>query len=304
MRVLGVFAFWCSMLSAQGQAPAAPDFPDLPDKTVIAVFDDGVQMTLGEYKTLFAALPGNQQAMVRDRKAFLEQYALMRKLAHLAEEAKLDKTSPNKEAIEFNRLYLLSQAEMNQQIMGVVLQPEEINAAYEANKERYKQVRVKAIYIMFTKAAASQASNGKKLLTQEEAKAKAQSLLSQIRAGADFAKLVRENSDDAASREKDGDFATLHPSDQIGNEIKSAVFALKQGEVTEPIEQANGYYLLRAEEVSYRPMSEIRSELLENLRQDRFRRWMEQTHDSIKVQFPSAAFLGAAPQVPAPAPPK
>ncbi len=118
-------------------------------------------------------------------------------------------------------------------------------------------------------------------------------------------KLVHENSDDATSRDKDGDFATLRPTDQIANEIKAAVFVLKPGEVTEPIEQANGYYLLRAEAIIYQPLSEVRTELIESLRQERFRRWMEQTRDSVKVQFPNGTFLGTAPPPPAaPAPAK
>ncbi len=168
MKVLSFLLFVCPIVFAQAQAPApAPDFPDLPDNTVIAVFDDGVQFTLGDYKTLYAALPGNQQAMQRNRKDFLEQFALMRKLARQAEQEKLDQASPTKQAIEFNRLYMLSQAKMNKEVMGQIVSPEEIDKAYEANKERYKQVKVKAIYVMFTKAAASLPSNnGKRLLTQ------------------------------------------------------------------------------------------------------------------------------------------
>jgi len=70
--------------------------------------------------------------------------------------------------------------------------------------------------------------------------------------------------------------------------------------VTEPVQQPNGFYLLRAEEVSYKPQAEIRSELIENLRQEHFRKWMDQVRDSVKVQLPSPAFLGAAPPPPAP----
>jgi parvulin-like peptidyl-prolyl isomerase len=52
-----------------------------------------------------------------------------------------------------------------------------------------------------------------------------------IKGGADFVKLVKENSQDEASRDKDGDFATLRYGDNIPNAFRSAVFALKQGEV-------------------------------------------------------------------------
>ena len=84
MKVLSLFVFAWSILSAQ-TAPA-PDLPDLPDKTVIAVFDDGVPFTMGDFKKLYAVLPPtNQQGALRDRKGFLEQYALMRKLVQIAE---------------------------------------------------------------------------------------------------------------------------------------------------------------------------------------------------------------------------
>jgi peptidyl-prolyl cis-trans isomerase C len=291
MKSLGLLVLFACILPAQ--TSTLPGLPDLPDETVIAVFDDGMKLTMGDFKKLYTALPGNQQAMQRDRKGFLEQYALMRKLAHMAEEQKLDQTSPNKEAMEFNRQFLLSQAKLQFESMSQNVEPDEIGKYYEANKERFQEVKVKAIYITFSKAQASQASNGKKILTEDEAKAKAQKLLADIRGGADFVKLVRENSDDAASREKDGDFATLKGSDRdkIPAPVATAIFALKQGEISEPIEQPNGFYLFRAEEVTYRSAGEARSEIVETLRQQHFKEWLDRTHQSIKVQFPSPEFL-------------
>src|SRR5579864_2729854 len=142
MKVLSLFAFTCTILSAQtAPAPTLPDLPDLPDKTVIAVFDDGVQLSMGDFKKLYAVLPPtNQQGALRDRKSFLEQYALMRKLVQMAEKEKLDQVSPNKEALEWNRFLILGQARMNQEVMGANVDPDEIGKYYEANKEQYKQV--------------------------------------------------------------------------------------------------------------------------------------------------------------------
>jgi peptidyl-prolyl cis-trans isomerase C len=290
------FVFLGGMLAAQTPTPPAAALPNLPDDTVIAVFDDGAKLTMGELKGFYGVLPPNsQQGIIRDRKAFLEQWALIRKLAGIAETKKLEQTSPSKEALEYNRLLVLSQAAINDELMHAVPEPDAVEKYYQANKERYKQVKVKAIYITFSKEPVSKVgSNGKPLLTEDEAKAKAQKLLVEIRSGADFVKLVKENSEDTASKEKNGDFATLRPTDNIPDAIKSAVFALKQGEVSEPVQQPNGFYLLRAEEISYRTMADVRSEILENMKQDHFRGWMGQLHDSIKVQFPSAEFLGAA----------
>ena len=124
--------------------------PNLPDETVVATFDDGVKMTLGEFKRLYAVLPPeNQQQAMHDRPAFLKQWALMRKLAKMAETEQLDKLSPSKEALEYYRLVILSQAKMNAALTQITVLPSEVSAYYEANKDRYKQVRVKAIYIGF-----------------------------------------------------------------------------------------------------------------------------------------------------------
>jgi hypothetical protein len=293
MKGLALFVFSCGLAAAQVAAAPPAGLPDLPDETVIAVFDDGGKLTAGEFKNIYAVLPPNaQQGAIRDRKAFLEQWGLFRKLADAAEKKKLDQASPTREALEYNRLFLLSQAAVNDQVTNTIPEPEAIEKYYETNKERYKQVKVKAIYITFSKEPVSKLVGGKPLLTEEEAKAKIQKLVGEIRSGADFAKLARENSEDAASRQKDGDFATLRPTDNIPDAIKSAVFALKQGEVSEPVEQPNGFYLLRAEEITYRSAADVRGEIIENIKQEHFRQWMQQMHDSVKVQFPSAEFLG------------
>lgn len=291
MKALSLFVFACCVGAAQTAAPAPP-VPDLPNDAVIAVFDDGIKFTMGDFRNLYAAIPGNQTAMLSDRKAFLEQYAFMRKLAQMGEADKLDQVSPNKEALTFNRMFLLSQMKLQAESTKTAVAEDDVKKFYEANKSQYRQVKVKAIYIAFTKAlASSQASSGKRLLTQDEARAKAHKLLAEIRGGADFVKLVRENSDDAASREKDGDIDTLHPSDTLPDALKAAVFALKQGEVSEPIEQPNGFYLLRAEQVGTRPLAEVHGDIYTALQQEYARKWIQATHDSVKVQFPNTEFL-------------
>jgi peptidyl-prolyl cis-trans isomerase C len=303
MKVLAFLVLLCGVIAAQTQKPGTPppSLPNLPDNTVIAVFDDGTQMTMGEFKAYYSILPpANQQGMLRDPKAFLEQWALFRKLAAIAQQQKFDQASPTKESLEYNRLLVLSQTEMTKESMNWIPEVGAIDKYYEANKERYQIVKVKAIYIAYTKEPVSKlGSNGKPLLSEEEAKAKAQKLVAEIRSGADFVKLVRENSDDVTSRDKDGDFATLRPTDNIPDAIKSAVFPLKQGEVTDPVEQPSGFYILRAEQVTFPALADVRSEILETMKQEHFRQWMKQLQDGTKVQFPSPQFLGAAPSTPA-----
>ncbi len=45
-----------------------------------------------------------QQNALRDRKAFVQQFALMQRLSEMAEQAKLDQQSPTRESLAFNRM--------------------------------------------------------------------------------------------------------------------------------------------------------------------------------------------------------
>jgi parvulin-like peptidyl-prolyl isomerase len=180
-------------------------------------------------------------------------------------------------------LMILSQAELAGALNSIIVEPAEIVKYYDTDKERFKEIRVKAIYVSFGK--------GGKAPSEDEAKAKAARLLAEIRGGTDFVKLVKENSDDETSKAKDGDFATLRRNDNIPDAIRAAVFSLKQGEVTEPVRQPNGFYLLRAEEVQYRPLSQVRDEIFTELRQRHYSQWLEQTNKDAKVEFTSPAFL-------------
>jgi hypothetical protein len=293
---------------AQPPAPpaanSAPAMPELPDEAVVAIFGDGTKLTMREFKQIYTALPpANQQMALRNREVFLHQWEMMRKLTKMAETAKLDQESPYKEALDYGRMNVLAQAEITSTVNNITIAPEEIVKAYDSNKKKYTQVKVKAIYISFSDEAASSATKGKKSLTEAEAKAKADKLKSALQGGSDFVKLVKENSDDETSRDKNGDFATLRFTDNIPDAFRSAVFALKQGEVSEPLKQPNGFYLLRAEEVNVRPLSEVRDDIYNDLKNDRSTQWLDQVNRDSKLQFVSPEFVGR-PAAPPANPPK
>jgi peptidyl-prolyl cis-trans isomerase C len=284
MKALGLLVLVC-LARAWAQSGPTP-LPNLPDETVVATFDDGAHMTLGEFKKLYAVLPPeNQHQAMQNRTTFMNQWALMRKLAHQAEAEKLDQLSPSKEALEYYRLVILSQAKMSEELTHTAVLPSQVSEYYEANQNRYKQVSVKAIYIGF---------DGKKL-TEDAAKGKAARIVAQARSGADFVKLVKENSDDETSRSKDGDFATLHFADNIPDAVRDAIFQLKEGEVTEPVRQSNGYYVFLARHVSVRPLAEVRDEIFTELKQKYYGEWLNQSRRDSIVTINNPAFVGLFP---------
>jgi peptidyl-prolyl cis-trans isomerase C len=261
--------------------------PDLPDKTPVAALDDGTVLTMGELRGLLTNLEGQQQQRaVADLTSFLDQWAMLHKIAKMAVADKLDQESPVKERLLYQRTVVLFDAELQRQSNPARIDNDEIEKYYSQHRSDYQQVKTDAIYIAFSNSAASQTgSDGKKILSEAEAKAKITGLLEQIRKGADFKKLAKDNSDDEISRAKDGYFATLNPTDKIPDAIRTAVFALKPGATTDVIWQPNGFYLFRAEEMSYKPFSEVRDQAYDAIKTARFQSWMAGVKNETKAKI-------------------
>ena len=270
--------------------PSLSNLSDLPPGAVIATYD-GKKLTAGELQKMMSVLPPqNQQAAARDPRAFIQQYAMMLKLTEMAEKNKLDLESPAREALAYNRAYILSNAQLSRISQDVEIPAGEHEKYYEANKDRYHQVRVKAIYIPFSSTSVA----GAKQTTEAEAKALAESVVKKLRTGADFAAMVKEYSQDSASKQKDGDFPVIRKSDNIPDAIRSVVFKLEKGNISDPVRQANGFYIFRAEDVSARPLSEVKGEIDGDLRDRKAREILDGIVKSLDIQYPAQSSSGGA----------
>jgi hypothetical protein len=255
-----------------------------PGKVVATV--DGAKVTAGDLQAILRTMPQQvQQQALSNRRQFLEQYGMMMRLSAEAEKRKLDQQSPWKESLANMRMQVLVQAEINQKLAEIQVPVEDQQKYYETNKDRFVQAKVKAIYIPFSSDPVSKADEkGKKVLTEGEAKAKAEGLLKQIRGGADFVKLVKENSGDPVSVGKDGDFGTIKKADQIPPEIKTAIFTAKAGDVTEPVRQPNGYYLFRIEELGAPPLEKVRDNVANEIKNSRFQEWLNSVQKGVDIK--------------------
>jgi parvulin-like peptidyl-prolyl isomerase len=126
----------------------------------------------------------------------------------------------------------------------------------------------------------------KKVLTEDEAKAKADKLVAQIRAGADFAKLVQTESDDENSKAKGGDLGVWGMTDNVPDVLRAAVLSLKEGEVSDPIRQAGSFYIVHADAVSYAPLAEVKDALFAQLQAQKASDWLKNFDKDTKVDIP------------------
>jgi len=114
---------------------------------------------------------------------------------------------------------------------------------------------------------------------QRAAQSVAQGLVEQARAeGADFQALAREHSQDPGSRASGGDLGWLEKG-ITDPAFETALFALEQGQVSEPVKSAEGWHVIQLREVraeKSRPFAEVRADLeREFLETERERRYSD-----------------------------
>ncbi|GAC1637737.1 MAG: hypothetical protein NVS4B2_26660 [Chloroflexota bacterium] len=125
----------------------------------------------------------------------------------------------------------------------------------------------------------TQLQPGKRLRSDAAARAKANSVLNQLKHGANFAALVKTNSDDTG-KVQNGGYYTVHPTDQLVPQFLHASFALK---VHQPaiVKTQFGYHVF--EVVSRRKVATVLP-AQQQQQQQSFGTWVrrQEAHSSIK----------------------
>lgn len=80
----------------------------------------------------------------------------------------------------------------------------------------------------------------------EKGKNKAEEILSELKAGKDFAKLAKEFSSDP-SREKGGDMGFIHKG-RLEPYVEDIAYSLKVGEISDVLQTIYGYHIIKLEE--------------------------------------------------------
>lgn len=119
-------------------------------------------------------------------------------------------------------------------------------------RERYEQE--KARYLTPEQRLASHiliSAKGGDADAQKAALAKAQEIAKSARDGKDFATLAKQSSEDLGSKGQGGDLGWLEPG-VTDAAFDAALFALKKGEISEPVLSAEGYHVIQLRDVRER----------------------------------------------------
>lgn len=155
----------------------------------------------------------------------------------------------------------------------------DLMAAYNQNISNFRMPeRVQARHILFM-------TQGKPASDEPKIKAKAEDVLKQLRAGADFAEMAKKYSDDTGSAAKGGDVGWVTRG-QMVPEFEKATFALKPGVISDLVKTQYGYHIIQVqahEQARVKPFAEVKDELSKQWKQMQASQKMQQISDTAQA---------------------
>lgn len=122
------------------------------------------------------------------------------------------------------------------------------------------------------------------------AKAKAEEILSRLKAGEDFAALAKEYSDDPGSAEDGGSLGFFKRGEMVP-EFEEAAFSLNVGEISDIVETRYGYHIIKVDdkilaegEEFEKAEAEIRESIVARKKDEAFQEWFEGIKEKAKIE--------------------
>ncbi len=147
----------------------------------------------------------------------------------------------------------------------------DLQAYYDQHREEFRvpdQVKVAHILIK-TPLPAPGAKEDEKAIA--DARAKAEDVLKQVKAGGDFAKLAEKYSDDPGSAKSGGELGWIGRGRTVP-EFEKAAFSLAKGQTSDLVKSSYGFHIIRVEdkqEAHLKTLAEVKSEIEEKVKREK-----------------------------------
>jgi len=175
--------------------------------------------------------PGNR--LERAQKTFLERNAIAEAIT---KEPVVDKSLIEAELRDFRNELLITR--YFEKFMADKVSDEEVKKYYEQNKEKFAQRRVQLADILLRLSPTT---------TEQEKSVqfkKAVEVYNKAKSGGAFAGAAAQYSEDPITAKKGGDLGWVQEVD-MERPLADKVFAMKKGEVSEPISTTTGYHIVQ-----------------------------------------------------------
>jgi peptidyl-prolyl cis-trans isomerase C len=205
------------------------------DQVFRGVLDDMIAMRLLKQEVLRRQLTATEAELAAAVKQLRQQFPSE---AAFSQALKAQKMTLDQLRGETRTQLLVSKMLDTEIGSQVAVKPVDVSAFYEKNPERFQQPEaVHASHVLITVPQGADAA------TKAAARAKAEDVLKQARAGADFAKLARTYSNDA-SAPRGGDLG-LFPKGQMVPAFEAAAFALAPTQISDVVETPFGFHVIK-----------------------------------------------------------
>jgi peptidyl-prolyl cis-trans isomerase C len=167
----------------------------------------------------------------------------------------------------------------------VAVQDMDVDTFYQQNIDKFKQGEtIHASHIFFPVAQSASAPE------KDQARAKAQQALKELKAGGDFAALAKKYSADATA-EQGGDLG-FFGKDDLPPDFEAVAWGLKNGTTSGVVELGAGLHIIKVHErraPRTAPLTEVRDQvkafLVQGQRQTLYQQFLDQTKSKIKIEI-------------------
>jgi len=163
---------------------------------------------------------------------------------------------------------------------------QDLQTYYDQHREEYRvpeQVKVSHILIK-TPLPTPGAKEDEKAIA--DARAKAEDVLKQVKAGGDFAKLAEKYSDDPGSAKSGGELGWIGRGRTVP-EFEKAAFSLGKGQTSDLVKSSYGFHIIHVEdkqEAHLKTLAEVKSEIEEKVKQEKAARATESAANALLSQ--------------------
>ena len=159
---------------------------------------------------------------------------------------------------------------------------EDVKRYYDDNVEQYSTPeQVRASHILLE-------TEGK---DEEEVKKRAEELAAKAKAGADFAKLANENTDEEIGKTRGGDL-DFFSKGQMVPAFDEVAFSMKPGEISDPVKTQYGYHIIKVTDkraASTRPLTEVHAQIEDQLKWERAQAEAQRIADDVASKLKAPA---------------
>jgi peptidyl-prolyl cis-trans isomerase C len=289
-------------MSVDNPVVKQPEVP--PDRVVITVGD--IKITAAQFNAFIDNLQPQYRAAAHGngRKQFADNIVKMLSLAKEAENRKLDQTADFKTQEMFQNFNLMASVLAGQVGKDAPIPEADVRQYYEAHKNEFETVHARHILIRF-QGSPVPVRPGEKDLTDAEALAKAQEVRQKIKDGADFAALAKTESDDAGSGGNSGGELPPFRRGQMVPSFETAAFAMKAGELSDPVKSQFGYHIILVISHDTKPFEEVRGDLETKMKPEQTQKAVSKFIEDLQKTTPPVLdpeFFPPAPPAPPPGP--